>query len=152
MEITLFNIITLLIIVIITYMLIILAVNIFWVKSKKTQDYDKYTKIENINPKEIILNKKDDISKNGDTKSNKMVNALIMANTGIDINESKNFIKFKSSDVYEIKVIKTMDNNNLVYTIERSSDGIRFDLHDSILRECMEGCRIPKIIIDSYHE
>jgi len=139
-------------------MLIILAVNIFLVKSKKTQHYDKHTKIENINPKEIrqkeeiILNKKDDISKNGDTESNKIANALIMANTGIDINESKNFIKFKSSDVYEIKVIKTMDNNNLVYTIERSSDGIRFDLHDSILRECMEGCRIPKIIIGSHHE
>jgi len=80
---------------------------------------------------------------------------LIKHTSGIEIAESFGFIKFDSSEIYEIKEINFSKKSNgdldLFYSIERSSDGLIINLNAHTLKETMVGCNTKTAVSNLQH-
>lgn len=115
---------------------------------KRPFDLKNYNvaKIKDAKLRELILSIKEQVNVTENTMK------LVNHTTGIDLHTSYGFIKFDTTDVYEIKEIhfgeKQEDGDlNVVYVISRSSDGLTLTFDSGTVKEIMVGCVVPKTTI-----
>jgi len=118
---------------------------------KKSFDLKEYN-VSNIKDEKLrglILSLKSGIN------VNEAMMKLIKHTSDVELTESYGFIKFDSSEIYEIKEInfskKSNGDLNIFYNIERSSDGLVINLNAYTVKETMVGCDTKKAVSNLQH-
>lgn len=93
--------------------------------------------------RELIISSRSGVNESGNFIK------LIKHTSNIDLEQSDGFIRFNPEDVYEIKKVmfelKDDDDIDIIYKIERLSDGIEIVFSAGLVKEFMTGIDTKKI-------